>query len=242
MSDSIKALAASLPDTQNLSWRSDKNSFGQKLLAKMGWKEGKGLGKREDGIVDHVKVKRRIDSAGIGIASSVPDGVMGGRNGNEVLLSAVSDFNAMLSKMTAKRASDSVIDDQLALKKNTKNGNDKEVEDEGELQAVEVDEEEQRRRRKMEKKLKRKRLEAEAAEIEVAEAIEAQIVPNVKSSFVTMINKNESSLESETLSNKVIKTTTSHVPAGRHKVLRQKNTSRYSAADMAAILGQLPSR
>ena len=94
----------------------------------------------------------------------------------------------------------------------------------------------------MEKKLKRKRIEAEATEIEAAEAIEAQIVPNVKSSFVTMINKNESSLESETLSNKVIKTTTSHVPAGRHKVLRQKNTSRYSAADMAAILGQLPSR
>jgi len=100
----------------------------------------------------------------------------------------------------------------------------------------------------MEKKLKRKRLEAEAAETEAAEAeaaeaIEAQIVPNGKSSFVIMNNNKNESIESErSLSNKMIKTTTAHVPAGRHKVLRQKNTSRYSAADMAAILGQLPSR
>ena len=55
------SLASLLPDTQNQAWRGDTTSFAQRMLAKMGWREGRGLGKREDGVVEHVRVKRRLD-------------------------------------------------------------------------------------------------------------------------------------------------------------------------------------
>ena len=46
---------------------SDKSSnFGYQMLMKMGWKEGGGLGKNEDGIATHVKVDKRTDNLGIG--------------------------------------------------------------------------------------------------------------------------------------------------------------------------------
>jgi Pin2-interacting protein X1 len=38
----------------------------KKLLEKMGWSEGEGLGKRGDGIKTHIKAKRREDQAGLG--------------------------------------------------------------------------------------------------------------------------------------------------------------------------------
>ncbi|VEN48875.1 unnamed protein product [Callosobruchus maculatus] len=47
-------------------WVQDSNKFGQKLLEKMGWKHGKGLGAKEDGITEHVKVSYKNDSKGMG--------------------------------------------------------------------------------------------------------------------------------------------------------------------------------
>ncbi|XP_018334765.1 uncharacterized protein PF07_0021 [Agrilus planipennis] len=47
-------------------WAQDTNKFGQKLLESMGWKEGKGLGAREDGLKEHIKVSYKNDSKGFG--------------------------------------------------------------------------------------------------------------------------------------------------------------------------------
>ena len=38
------------------------------MLEKMGWKEGKGLGKNEDGSTAHIKVSYKIGSEGLGFA------------------------------------------------------------------------------------------------------------------------------------------------------------------------------
>jgi len=42
----------------------DKSKFGYKMLQKMGWSEGKGLGALEDGELEHVKVMKKCDTSG----------------------------------------------------------------------------------------------------------------------------------------------------------------------------------
>lgn len=43
---------------------SDENKFGQKMLERMGWKKGRGLGLNEDGQTEHVKVTHKNDQKG----------------------------------------------------------------------------------------------------------------------------------------------------------------------------------
>ncbi|XP_078053748.1 uncharacterized protein LOC144479107 [Augochlora pura] len=47
-------------------WSDDPNKFGQKMLEKMGWTSGKGLGANEQGIIEHVRVSLKNDTSGIG--------------------------------------------------------------------------------------------------------------------------------------------------------------------------------
>lgn len=42
----------------------DANKFGQKMLEKMGWQQGKGLGANENGITENIKVSYKNDSQG----------------------------------------------------------------------------------------------------------------------------------------------------------------------------------
>jgi len=42
-------------------------SFAAKQMAKMGWKEGTGLGKNRNGIVSHIKAKKREENLGLGM-------------------------------------------------------------------------------------------------------------------------------------------------------------------------------
>mmetsp|Transcript_1021 Transcript_1021/g.1543 ORF Transcript_1021/g.1543 Transcript_1021/m.1543 type:complete len:158 (-) Transcript_1021:11-484(-) len=44
----------------------DSESFAYKFMQKMGWREGKGLGKLEDGISTHIKVTKKSDNRGLG--------------------------------------------------------------------------------------------------------------------------------------------------------------------------------
>lgn len=45
--------------------RTDKNGFGQKMLEKMGWKHGKGLGANEQGLTESLKVSYKNDNKGM---------------------------------------------------------------------------------------------------------------------------------------------------------------------------------
>ena len=65
------------------------------MLSKMGWSEGKGLGKKEDGAVTHIRVKKRADQLALG-AEGVVD-----ITGNTSLVGAVQDFNTLLSQLSA---------------------------------------------------------------------------------------------------------------------------------------------
>ncbi|XP_044260847.1 putative uncharacterized protein DDB_G0282499 isoform X2 [Tribolium madens] len=47
-------------------WSEDSSKFGQKMLEKLGWSPGKGLGAKENGIVEHVKISYKNDNKGMG--------------------------------------------------------------------------------------------------------------------------------------------------------------------------------
>lgn len=49
------------------------NKFGQKMLEKMGWTSGKGLGANEQGITEHVRVLVKNDTTGIGYKQDALD-------------------------------------------------------------------------------------------------------------------------------------------------------------------------
>ncbi|KAL4630505.1 PIN2/TERF1-interacting telomerase inhibitor 1 [Arapaima gigas] len=53
-------------DPRNNNWSNDESKFGQKMLEKMGWSKGKGLGKDEQGATEHIKVKVKNNSLGLG--------------------------------------------------------------------------------------------------------------------------------------------------------------------------------
>ncbi len=42
----------------------DESKFGKKLMEKMGWEKGKGLGAKENGITENIKVKFKSDNQG----------------------------------------------------------------------------------------------------------------------------------------------------------------------------------
>lgn len=65
-SSAVAAPTSQIGDTLNKAWKNDKTKFGLKMLQKMGWTEGKGLGKYEDGVSEHVKVAKKSNNLGLG--------------------------------------------------------------------------------------------------------------------------------------------------------------------------------
>jgi Pin2-interacting protein X1 len=54
----------------NNSVGSKPSAFAMKLMEKMGWKEGQGLGKNEDGMAKHIVITKREDNMGLGLDNS----------------------------------------------------------------------------------------------------------------------------------------------------------------------------
>ncbi|XP_036360928.1 PIN2/TERF1-interacting telomerase inhibitor 1-like [Octopus sinensis] len=81
-------------------WSNDESKFGQKMLEKFGWKKGKGLGLREDGCKEHVKVTKKSDSKGLGFKNVFGDN----------LISHQDDFNSLLSSLSETHTSVSHAD------------------------------------------------------------------------------------------------------------------------------------
>ncbi|XP_040920827.1 PIN2/TERF1-interacting telomerase inhibitor 1 isoform X2 [Toxotes jaculatrix] len=76
-------------DPRNSAWSNDDSKFGQKMLERMGWSKGKGLGKSEQGATDHIKVKVKNDSYGLGANASCEDNWIAHQD----------DFNELLAQL-----------------------------------------------------------------------------------------------------------------------------------------------
>ncbi|OXU20369.1 hypothetical protein TSAR_005882 [Trichomalopsis sarcophagae] len=75
-------------------WSEDSNKFGQKMLEKMGWTSGKGLGAKEQGMVEHIRVKVKNDQVGIGFD----------KNRDDQWTEHQDDFNSFLQNLQKEQA------------------------------------------------------------------------------------------------------------------------------------------
>ena len=82
------------PDHRNSSWANDTSSFGQKMLMKMGWKQGNGLGKNQQGTSDNLRAVRRAENLGIGATTDT--------HGNEGFSETSRNFHGVLATLKAE--------------------------------------------------------------------------------------------------------------------------------------------
>jgi len=90
-------MSAESQDTRNTAWSSNKSNFGYKMLQKMGWKEGKGLGKEETGRVVNVRVAKRAEGLALGANEDAAN--------NGAFVDQIKGFNEVLAALNQSPAS-----------------------------------------------------------------------------------------------------------------------------------------
>ncbi|XP_064359907.1 PIN2/TERF1-interacting telomerase inhibitor 1-like isoform X7 [Dromaius novaehollandiae] len=76
-------------DPRNSAWSKDESKFGQKMLEKMGWSKGKGLGAQEQGNTEHIKVHVKNNMLGLGATI----------NHEDSWIAHQDDFNQLLAEL-----------------------------------------------------------------------------------------------------------------------------------------------
>ncbi|XP_071852887.1 PIN2/TERF1-interacting telomerase inhibitor 1-like [Apostichopus japonicus] len=100
-------------DPRNKNWIEDPNQFGRRLMERMGWSDGKGLGSKEDGEKDFVRVSVKGNTKGLGF----------NRNEEENWISHQDDFNDLLSQLHHEHSSqgEEVSDNPKSIEEKSKN-------------------------------------------------------------------------------------------------------------------------
>ncbi|XP_062891671.1 PIN2/TERF1-interacting telomerase inhibitor 1 [Mobula hypostoma] len=76
-------------DPRNNNWKNDESRFGLKMLEKMGWSKGKGLGAHEQGETENIKVQIKNNKMGLGAT----------QNHEDDWIAHQDEFNELLSKL-----------------------------------------------------------------------------------------------------------------------------------------------
>ncbi|XP_069742719.1 PIN2/TERF1-interacting telomerase inhibitor 1 isoform X2 [Narcine bancroftii] len=76
-------------DPRNNNWKNDESRFGLKMLEKMGWSKGKGLGAHEQGTTENIKVQIKNNTVGLGAT----------KNHEDNWIAHQDEFNELLSKL-----------------------------------------------------------------------------------------------------------------------------------------------
>ncbi|CAM9595027.1 unnamed protein product, partial [Phaeothamnion confervicola] len=88
-----EAAPLAVDDTLNKAWKDDTSSFAYRMMLKMGWSKGKGLGVKEDGIATHVRVVKKGDQLGLGAAHD--------RTGDSDWSATAASFESVLARLGA---------------------------------------------------------------------------------------------------------------------------------------------
>uniref|UniRef100_A0A8D0C1B8 PIN2 (TERF1) interacting telomerase inhibitor 1 n=1 Tax=Salvator merianae TaxID=96440 RepID=A0A8D0C1B8_SALMN len=83
-------------DPRNSAWSKDESKFGQKMLEKMGWSKGKGLGAQEQGNTEHIKVQVKNNTLGLGASINQEDNWIAHQD----------DFNQLLAELNSCHGQD----------------------------------------------------------------------------------------------------------------------------------------
>eukprot|EP00041_Stephanoeca_diplocostata_P039855 m.1638020 g.1638020 ORF g.1638020 m.1638020 type:complete len:349 (-) comp26595_c0_seq1:331-1377(-) len=79
-------------DPQNKQWANDTSKFGYKMMEKMGWQNGQGLGTNNSGMTEHVKVTTKNNNLGIGATT---------KDNDYAWLRVQDTFNSVLDDLNA---------------------------------------------------------------------------------------------------------------------------------------------
>ncbi len=104
------------PDKRNQQWASDKTSFGQRMLKKMGWTEGKGLGKNEEGTSTNLRAVKREENLGIGAKTDL--------FGDDGFSKTSNNFHGVLATLHAEHGNGSNKKDSKKKKSKKKQSKD----------------------------------------------------------------------------------------------------------------------
>ncbi|KAJ2707215.1 hypothetical protein FB645_000892 [Coemansia sp. IMI 203386] len=106
-------------DPRNRNWSDDKGRFGFKMLEKMGWSEGKGLGANEDGVKEHVKIKLKTNNFGVGADKKNIRNWLANADGFSELLNRLNSESATPAEPAGEK------EEEEESKKNKKSKKDK---------------------------------------------------------------------------------------------------------------------
>jgi hypothetical protein len=117
---SINVLGSKISEARG----SQVSSFAQNYMKKLGWSEGKGLGKSEDGMQTHIKVSKKEEATGLGLDKAVVEQTEASEHWwHDAFSSTLKSFTASTNSSSKKRKRDK------KEKKNKKDRNDDEDDD-----------------------------------------------------------------------------------------------------------------
>ncbi|KAI7876621.1 G-patch-domain-containing protein [Lichtheimia hyalospora FSU 10163] len=147
-------------DPNNLTWSNDQSKFGFRMLQKMGWAPGKGLGVNEDGNQEHVKIRLKEDNLGLGANKKTSDNWLDNTDSFSRLL---ADLNARTESASATPEPESdeqqQQDDEKSSKKRKRSSSFEDDNDKSEKKKKKKDKKDKSEKKKDKKKDKKDKSE-----------------------------------------------------------------------------------
>ncbi|KAK3832258.1 MAG: hypothetical protein JOS17DRAFT_802506 [Linnemannia elongata] len=199
------------PDPRNLHWANDTNKFGFKMMEKMGWSQGKGLGAKEDGVQEHVKVRLKENHLGVGATKKSSDNWLGNTDAFSRLL---ADLNERIEQDSKDNSADNSKENSDDEDKGSSSDSDSKKEKKSKKESKEKKSKKESKEKKSKKEGKEKKDKKDKKEKKSKKSSKEN--DDDKNSIMVAINGRK---------------------ASRHKYLRNKHAALQNSERLNEILG-----